>query len=297
MGAATSPNTVADFASRLVLGTVQLGMDYGVSNLSGKPSRAAAFEVLEHAWGCGVRSFDTAPVYGSEDLLGEFFASHGVAAEAQILTKIPRLTTTERWEDTIKGSLERSLARLKCDNVKVLFFHHASDARVLRGCEAEMMSWLEHAPIGMLGVSAYEPGDVAGFDELGHALAIQFPYNAVNRHFENTRWGSGPRFARSVFLQGLLASPGELRTSASEALSDFHARYHGILRRFEIEPKAFAFSVALKAPCVDQLLFGVDSKAQLEELMNCSVISSERIASVPIHEAVTDRAILDPRSW
>ena len=47
----------------------------------------------------------------------------------------------------------------------------------------------------------------------------------------------------------------------------------------KIEPKAFAFSVALKAPCVDQLLFGVDSKAQLEELMNCSVISSERIAS------------------
>ena len=46
---------------KVVLGTVQFGVDYGIANTSGRPSRKEVFQILDLAWDKGVRSFDTAP--------------------------------------------------------------------------------------------------------------------------------------------------------------------------------------------------------------------------------------------
>ena len=53
------------------LGTVQLGMPYGISNRSGQPSREIARQMLDTAYDLGVRALDTASDYGtSEEILG-----------------------------------------------------------------------------------------------------------------------------------------------------------------------------------------------------------------------------------
>ena len=60
----------------LVLGTAQLGMAYGISNLVGKPSFDTARDIVAEAYDCGIREFDTAQVYGnSEQVLGMLLAS------------------------------------------------------------------------------------------------------------------------------------------------------------------------------------------------------------------------------
>ena len=57
---------------------VQFGMDYGIANVSGQPTKSEVFKILEIAWQHGIRSYDTAPSYDSEDLLGEFIKVHGL---------------------------------------------------------------------------------------------------------------------------------------------------------------------------------------------------------------------------
>ena len=76
---------------KLVLGTAQFGMDYGIANISGKPTYKQVYAIFELAWKKGIRRFDTAPGYGSEALLGEFIDAHGIQNEAIILTKISAL--------------------------------------------------------------------------------------------------------------------------------------------------------------------------------------------------------------
>jgi NAD(P)-dependent dehydrogenase (short-subunit alcohol dehydrogenase family) len=44
----------------LVVGSVQLGLPYGVANRTGKPSRAAALQLVRRAADAGVQTFDTA---------------------------------------------------------------------------------------------------------------------------------------------------------------------------------------------------------------------------------------------
>ena len=62
--------------SKLALGTVQLGMDYGITNLAGQPSVETANDVIQAALKAGVTTIDTSIAYGSsEELIGEFFFS------------------------------------------------------------------------------------------------------------------------------------------------------------------------------------------------------------------------------
>ena len=61
--------------SKLSLGTAQLGFDYGIVNVGGKPNLDKSFEILKTAINAGINCFDTAPSYGdSEEIIGSFVA-------------------------------------------------------------------------------------------------------------------------------------------------------------------------------------------------------------------------------
>src|SRR5438552_1224712 len=75
--------------SKLVLGTVQLGMNYGVNNTTGQPNKEEAFSILDTAWEGGVNTFDTAVAYGtSEEVLGEWLSSRSLQGSVHVISKI-----------------------------------------------------------------------------------------------------------------------------------------------------------------------------------------------------------------
>ena len=76
--------------SRLVLGTAQLGMPYGIANKTGQPNMAAAESIVAGVWEGGVREFDTAQAYGeSEIVLGKALKSLGIARQAKVISNSP----------------------------------------------------------------------------------------------------------------------------------------------------------------------------------------------------------------
>lgn len=129
--------------TRLGLGAANLG------NLYTAMSDEDAWNVLEAAWDCGIRYFDTAPHYGlglSERRLGAFLSTKP-RGEYIISTKVGRLlrpnpggagqldhahdflvpTDQQRvWDMTaagIRASLEESLERLGLDRVDIVYLH------------------------------------------------------------------------------------------------------------------------------------------------------------------------------
>ena len=59
--------------SKLILGTVQFGMDYGINNNDGKPSFEKVKDILDFAYLKGIRLLDTAESYGdSQSRIGEY---------------------------------------------------------------------------------------------------------------------------------------------------------------------------------------------------------------------------------
>ena len=60
-------------ASKIVLGTVQFGQEYGIANTKGKVSEEEVYGLLRYAQGVGIDTLDTAFDYGSsERVIGEY---------------------------------------------------------------------------------------------------------------------------------------------------------------------------------------------------------------------------------
>ena len=50
---------------KLILGTAQFGLDYGIHNQTGKLPSKEIFKVLDYAYANGIETLDTAEVYGN----------------------------------------------------------------------------------------------------------------------------------------------------------------------------------------------------------------------------------------
>jgi len=281
----------------MVLGTAQLGMDYGITNVSGKPGREAAFRILSTAWERGVVRFDTAPGYGSEELLGEFTRAHGIESSIRVLTKIPSLEGKSDYGDAIRRSIEDSLENLACSRIEVLFFHDASDSELLIRDLGFFNHLMESHPVADIGVSIYSPDEVDAVADCGLAPAFQFPYNVLDRRFDTAVMPEGKRYGRSILLQGLLAADIGSRPDIPQALRMIHADYFSQVTRLGYDPIACAISGAVSSLKVDYFLIGVETEAQLMEIVrSIQSIDPEHDLSGRIQMEV-DPEWLDPRTW
>ena len=286
-----------DFVQKMVLGTAQLGAEYGVGNIIGAPSRREASEILAAAWGAHIRHFDTAPGYGSEALIGEFVKAHGIASDVRILTKVPALGEQADWRATVEKTVSSSLKNTASESIEVLFFHHPADLELTRQDPDFFRQLLSDFPIGSLGVSVYEPSELNHDEHPLGKLAVQFPFNLLDRRFEENTVPHGMRYARSVFLQGLLASR-QLVHNAPNELREFHATAHAacLERRVSLMHVALAFVKQVK--CFDFYLVGVESTDQLREILQHSLVFDDELRQLTNGwRDLISQQWLDPRQW
>ena len=279
-----------------MLGTAQFGMDYGITNVSGRPSKPEAFRILEYAWERGIRRFDTAPGYDSEELLGDFIRTNGIERDVIVLTKISGLEGNESHRARISQSMDLSRRRLN-SQIDTLFFHDPANSRLLLEDEIFFRELLETRQVNNIGVSVYDPVEVERLRACKLELAFQFPFNVLDRRFENVEMTLGKRYARSIFLQGLLASPNALRAGAPPDILSLHKRYHDKLKSNGVSPVDFATSFVKNSNCVDYFLVGVNTVMQLKKLL---AIRFEGVwpnsLTAPLISRLPEK-LIDPRTW
>lgn len=118
--------------SKITLGTVQFGLDYGIANTSGKPSYEKSRDIVARAYENGITSFDTAAAYGdSEKVLGQIFQELKLKDKVKVISKVPpvkelNLSLSEA-ERMINKSVETSLERLGVDQLAACLFHREED--------------------------------------------------------------------------------------------------------------------------------------------------------------------------
>ena len=277
---------------KIVLGTVQFGTDYGITNHSGIPSKKDNFGILVFAWQIGIKRFATAPGYGSESLLGEFITTNGLQKKALVFTKIPSLVGIVDLKKHIRLKIEKSLKYLGCP-IDVLFFHNPSDAIMLKKFPQFFEKVMNDYPISTIGLSAYTPEDILFLENCKFELAFQFPFNIVDRRFEKVKMTHGKRYARSIFLQGILASREILRQNAPAGLSTFHKKYHENL----INPLEAAVLFVARKEFIDYFLIGVDTKKQLNDILSFNLEKQFEIIELEKLNINIEEKWFDPRKW
>lgn len=289
---------------KLWLGTVQFGMDYGVSNAGGRVSREEAGVILDHALAAGVDTLDTAPGYGqSEAVLGEL----GAAERFRIVTKTPQFRVpqlTAKEGDAVQRSLDASLAKLRTDRVKGLLVHLTDDLLGPGGdhlyealCAAKADGRTER-----IGVSVYDPPEVEAILDRYAIDFMQIPLNVLDQRFlrsgvlaKCTARGIAVH-NRSALLQGLLVmEPGNVPARLKAAQRHL-AAYHAAARAAGATPLQACLGFVFSLSQLEGVLCGVASVRDFDELAAITARAHEArmdFASL----AVDDPAVIDPRCW
>ncbi|MDD5596873.1 MAG: aldo/keto reductase [Victivallaceae bacterium] len=255
--------------SRMTLGTVQFGLNYGIANTGGKPSYEKAREITAYAYENGITSFDTAAGYGdSEKVLGRIFKELKIKDKVQVISKIPplreRKLSQNEVEKRINESVETSLKRLGIEQLAVCLFHHEEDFEyidILRGLEARGLA-------AGSGVSL----DSANYCEqilAGNIKFLQVPYNILDKRFDPL-WPLAETagitlFCRSVYLQGLLLMPETSMTNAFRELIPVRRELEKTAAASGMDMRELCMRYVLGNPAVTSVLTGVDSREQLAQ--------------------------------
>jgi aryl-alcohol dehydrogenase-like predicted oxidoreductase len=288
---------------KLALGTVQFGLDYGVSNYNGKTIDDQALKILNYAWHNGIDTLDTARTYGdSEKIIGRVSNKY----KWNIITKTPSFTGEEISKEQLKlldTSFNKSLSDLHRESVDTLLVHSADDLLKPGGIKLfEKITRLkESGLINNIGVSVYNYKQIDYLLDHYKVDIIQLPINILDQrlirsgHLKKIKKYGVEIHARSVFMQGLLLMP--LRT-----LPSYFSKIYNNIEEFIIQAHnnslsnielALGFVQGINE--IDKIIVGVNTIDQLRDIINVSKtkVNFKEYSNL----AVSDTFYLNPSNW
>ena len=298
--------------SAFTLGTVQLGLAYGLGEHRAKPTEDAAFAILDRAMDLGVNTLDTANNYGdSEAVIGRWLAKRRAEEESlpMIVTKIGPIQhgSYDALRDDVMYQTEGCLKRLGMEKLDVLMLHdyedYANDRDAMRKIFGEMK---EQGLFDYSAISAYSRHDYGVIAESSFD-AVQIPLNVFD-------WGqiengglqklvdSGMMiFTRSVFLQGLVFHTPEDLDSRMNFCFPYLDKYLVLCKEFGLRPEVLALSFVLSIPGVTAAVMGCDTARQVEE--NCALfdksvrLTPEQLDMLRKAFVNIDPRVINPSTW
>lgn len=284
---------------KLALGTVQFGLEYGVANTSGQVSRDAVRAILHRAQLSGLNTLDTANAYGeSESVLGCMGVQNWL-----VVTKLPAVPTgcldVAQW---VKSETLASMRRLRVTGLYGLLLHRPEQ---LLGAIGEdlfgaLQSIKAQGLVKKIGVSIYGPAELDALCGRYAFDLVQAPLNLVDRSLVTSGWAQQLQNAgvevhtRSAYLQGLLLMPKDKRPIKFERWRDIWTEWDNWLETTRLTPLQACLRYTHSLDCIDRVVVGVDSVAQLEEAI---AAVQGALPSLPKFKTLQDDRLINPATW
>lgn len=287
----------------MMLGTAQFGMNYGIANISGKPSGETVKEIIRTAFENGVNCLDTAPAYGdSETIIGKVLAELGLKEKMHVISKVkvPQDLAPGMQEEFITSSVENSLRRLRVERLAACLFHRTDDL-----CYLEIMRKLEtRGLVGGVGVSLDDNRDCQEVIDL-NLQYIQLPYNIFEHRFDKffaalPRNGRPIIFARSAYLQGLLLMLEEQISPALSCVKPVRHQLSALATASGMDMAELCLRFVLSNPHISSVLVGVDNIRQLElnlKIIRKGVLPPDLLTAIRTAVPLFDEHVVRPSLW
>ena len=287
--------------SKITLGTVQFGIDYGINSENGQVQPEEVRSILNYAHSQNIDLLDTAPAYGnSEKVLGVANVQN-----FKVVTKTKHFESFEIKKTDVKllnNDFHHSLKDLKQYSVYGVLIHDADDL-LKPGAEKlfDKLQELKQAEkIVKIGVSVYDHSQLQSILDNFAIDLVQLPFNILDRRMVDSGMLSTLRskgvevHARSVFLQGLLLMTEQSRHEKFNRWSGLWKIWHEWLNDSQITALEATIRHAISIPEISKVLVGVDTKDQLKEII---VASNGVLPNIPTELYTNDVNLLNPSNW
>ena len=284
--------------NKLILGTVQFGLKYGINNSVGQVSKEEVKKILDYAQFVGINTLDTAAGYGdSEKCIGGY---HYNSKELfHIITKFNKDTTIS-WEDSLKESIKK----LYIGKVDVVMFHSFEHYYSLKSELPAIINKGKGFYFDKIGVSVYTNDELEQLLYDDNVEVVQLPFNLLDNEslradiLKQLKEKGKIIHTRSTFLQGLfyknISSLGNKFNNLIPSLTLISE----LVRENNININALAMQYVLSKDYIDGVLIGVDSSSQLKDNIVSlqSNISKEVLAKIDKIK-INNTDLLNPSKW
>lgn len=303
---------------KLVLGGAQLGLNYGINNKVGKPSRLMADRLVKKAISNGVKYIDTAREYGdSENLLGEIL-QNGWETRVDIITKLSQLNECD--ENTnhnciinfVKASVFESCQKIRTNSLYCLMLHKVSHIYDWEGIVwRQLLSLQKDGIIKKLGASVQSPEELALVLELDQIELIQMPFNILDSrwdsHIEEIKKLKKKRkltiHTRSPLLQGLLTSPEKAiwKIANVENSTTVIEWLNKITQQHNCKSVVgLALNYVKSHDWVDGIVVGMEAEKLLDEnlkFFSKKCFTKDELLSIEKSRPILSESTLNPTNW
>jgi aryl-alcohol dehydrogenase-like predicted oxidoreductase len=292
--------------SRLGLGTVELGLNYGINEPDnfGKPDDEYSIHLLHKAADAGINLFDTAPSYGcSEELLGKAFANRKNCVIATKVNIPPEGVAVEKF---ILSSLTQSHQKLRREHLDIVQLHNATSETFARSDIFEVLQReKDKGNIRCLGASVYEPESALAAIDSGMIDVLQIAYSVLDQRMAEKVLDKAESegigiLSRSVYLKGVLTEKAKW---LPERCAPLRKAVESTKKKMNLtswnDLSGFALRFALSNSQIKSVLVGVRSEAELDfalDAVNKGKLSDDEL-ELASQCRMNDKFWLNPSNW
>lgn len=283
--------------AKIILGTVQLGLPYGINNKVGKPDVVEAHSILDKAMSEGISCLDSAEAYGdSLQVIGAYLKK----AKKSTFNVISKFIGDD---EPLEKKLNRTLVQLGIDSLYALMFHRFSDYQSGK-YSGELSDLRNVGKIRKIGLSLYSEAQLEAAIEDSDISILQLPFNPFDasdtkkRLLRKARERGKEIHVRSVFLQGLFFKDPDGLTGNLKTFKQPLQLFNDIVNDYGIGVRETCLNYALHQSFVDNVIIGVETSDQLEENLH-SILDDfpqeiiKRLEAIVIEES----SLLNPSNW
>lgn len=279
---------------RIILGTANWGLNYGISNINGVLSNLDLEKILNTAVNNNLNYLDTASVYGNaESKIGELKKN-----KIDVITKI-----TINENRNAKNVLLESLIRLKKENIYGCLIHSFDDFKEKNQIWYDLLECKSEGMIKKVGYSLYDTKELDYLIEKNiFPDIIQLPYSILDRKFETyfelLKERGVEIHCRSVYLQGLyFLDPNKLKGKLIKVRESLF-KLAEICKNHSTSVLEISTLFVLKNKFIDFVVIGVDNEDQLKEIIKVS--AKRKKLDKAFHEIKKiklQKKLLNPVNW
>ena len=271
-------------SEKLGLGTVQFGLQYGISNKAGQTTSEEVSKILDTAKAYKLEVLDSASAYGnSEYVLGQ----NDLSSFKMISKFIPSK------DESISIQLDGSLKSLGLKSLYGYLAHRPGEILKDTGQWEELQNFKEQAKVQKIGFSLNEPRELEQLlDKDFFPDLVQVPFNYFDRRFETSikelKNKGCEIHTRSAFLQGLFFMDPQL-------LDGFFDEVKPLITNLQDEKplNGALLKFVLEKSYIDKVIIGVENERQLVQ----NIESLEEASSLPDLENKISTNLLIPSLW
>lgn len=296
---------------KLALGTVQLGLDYGIANKTGKPLKDYSLAILKSAYNNGVCLFDTASGYNdSEKIIGEFIETEN-PENLLIATKTGSLNQRGvlncDLHKVIREDIKNSLLNLKKESIDYYMLHNAADLFYYGKDIVNALNSLRiEGIIKKIGISVYNSEDVNELLKYKEITQVQIPFNIFdtrlikNGMIDRMKCNYIEIHCRSIYLQGLIVMQISEIPDKLKMAGKYIERLDEMADSLGITRKELAYLYVRGCEFVDKMIVGCETQEQLKEnvyINKMKELPKEIYKDAMLYFSEISDTILNPYLW